>query len=256
MFVKSRISSSPFLLALAGCALVGIADISTSAQTANYCSICNGMQTMCRYPSSAPSKSCQKYVNEPLTAGEIKSLVNRHNELRTRVAEGRETAGNSGPQPPATDMKALAWDPELARVAQRWADQCAENAHDDCRSVDRFYVGQNVVTVMTTGNTFDPIVKLVDPWYNEVKMFNRADVSKYRFESSTGHYTQLVWGQTSSIGCGKVRFYNGARGMNTLRLICNYGPGGNVIGQRIYTAGKTASGCTRGKSKAWPSLCN
>ena len=43
------------------------------------------------------------------------------------------------PQPPASNMMELTWDPELARLAQTLADQCVFS-HEcaDCRRVERF----------------------------------------------------------------------------------------------------------------------
>ncbi len=50
-----------------------------------------------------------------------------HNKLRAAVARGDERrggGGGGGGQPEAANMMSLEWDPELAMVAQRWADQC------------------------------------------------------------------------------------------------------------------------------------
>jgi len=47
-------------------------------------------------------------------------VLNKHNELRRKVAKGLEPRGasGSGPQPKAADMYKLVWDPVLARMAQ------------------------------------------------------------------------------------------------------------------------------------------
>ena len=44
-----------------------------------------------------------------------------HNDLRRKVAKGLETQGANGrgPQPKASDMFQLSWDPVLAASAQR-----------------------------------------------------------------------------------------------------------------------------------------
>ena len=47
------------------------------------------------------------------------AIVNKHNELRIKVANGQETEGVSGAQPPAANMRKLVWNDELAEVAQR-----------------------------------------------------------------------------------------------------------------------------------------
>ena len=46
--------------------------------------------------------------------------MNKHNELRSKVANGLETRGNDGTQPKASNMMELVWNDELAEVAQRY----------------------------------------------------------------------------------------------------------------------------------------
>ena len=49
-----------------------------------------------------------------------------------------------------------------------------------------------------------------------------------------GHYTQLVWAATSSVGCGES-----TDGTNTY-WVCDYAPPGNFNGQRPYEPGGPA----------------
>jgi len=48
-------------------------------------------------------------------------IVEKHNELRRKVAKGLESRGanGSGPQPKAADMFQMSWDPLLAKMSQR-----------------------------------------------------------------------------------------------------------------------------------------
>ena len=46
-------------------------------------------------------------------------IVDKHNELRRKVAKGLEARGLNGGQPKAADMFELVWDPVLAASAQR-----------------------------------------------------------------------------------------------------------------------------------------
>jgi hypothetical protein len=44
-----------------------------------------------------------------------------------------------------------------------------------------------------------------------------------------GHYTQIVWRGTASVGCARVVCDDGC-----VFITCNYYPPGNVVGQRPY----------------------
>merc|ERR1739838_1176384 len=58
-----------------------------------------------------------------------KTLLDKHNELRQKVASGGEAG-----QPGAANMRKLVWDDELATIAQRWTSQCIFE-HDKVRDL-------------------------------------------------------------------------------------------------------------------------
>ena len=141
-----------------------------------YCAIDSG-HTMCvhtvRHTSTAPghlltlqgpSDACAaKTVERDLTEAAKQGLVDKHNELRRKVARGEET---SGPQPAASNMRKLVWNDELAVIAQRWADQCIFD-HDTARQkADGTWVGQNLyirgsnnLKDKETVNTFESLIR-------------------------------------------------------------------------------------------------
>ena len=47
------------------------------------------------------------------------AIVDKHNALRARIANGEETKGVGGGQPSAANMMKMVWSDELAEVAQR-----------------------------------------------------------------------------------------------------------------------------------------
>lgn len=73
-----------------------------------------------------------------------------------------------------------------------------------------------------------------------------------------GHYTQLIWADSSEIGCA-LSYYTsdaGGRKWHHILFACNYGPGGNYIGRPVYKIGKPCSKCTKGKpNKKYRGLC-
>ncbi|XP_057339518.1 venom allergen 5-like [Microplitis mediator] len=189
--------------------------------------------------SPVPAASCGKVISITLTQAEINEILKVHNDGRALVASGCEKRGNPGPQP-AGVIPPLKWDSELAQVAQRWAIQC-KFGHDRCRDVlsikqniaERFQVGQNVAFQTNSRGHEEKLAELVKTWYDEVMGFNSSKVENYPFDLSAGHYTQLVWGDTTIVGCGAIR-YMGRNKWYSTYLVCNYGPTGNWIGQPVY----------------------
>ena len=61
------------------------------------------------------------YQNDQFQADKD-AIVQKHNELRARVANGEETLGQPAGtgQPSASNMRQLVWNDELAAVAQRY----------------------------------------------------------------------------------------------------------------------------------------
>lgn len=74
----------------------------------------------------------------------------------------------------------------------------------------------------------------VDLWGRERERYDYGDPG---FGEETGHFTQLVWKNTTYVGCG--RRLCGTRGWY---LVCEYWPRGNVIGQFGEQVGRQVSG--------------
>merc|ERR1712037_775908 len=51
-----------------------------------------------------------------------------------------------------------------------------------------------------------------------------------------GHFTQLGWADTYMVGCGYSYYDDPKRGLSKL-YVCNYGPGGNLVGDSMYKVG-------------------
>ncbi len=123
----------------------------------------------------------------------------------------------------------LVWDPELAVVAQTWADGCVDNEsptglvdHNADRSSNYpGFVGENIY-----GTSQTPTAQgAVDRW--------AAEAADYDYDSNScsgvcGHYTQVVWATTERLGCG-VSQCAGLQFGGT--IVCNYSPAGNTGGR-------------------------
>jgi hypothetical protein len=124
-------------------------------------------------------------------------------------------------------LPAVTWSVALAKDAAAWAQHLAsidKGQHD--MSV-RGNEGENLWWGTADAFTFS---QMVDFWGNEKKDFKYGtfpDCATSR-GAMIGHYTQVVWKDTKSVGCALAS--NG----KTDYLVCRYSPAGNVIGQKPY----------------------
>lgn len=78
------------------------------------------------------------------------------------------------------------------------------------------------------------VTECVELWGDEQEQYDYGDPD---FSEETGHFTQLVWKNTTAVGCGSRLC--GTRGWY---LVCEYWPRGNVIGQFGEQVGRQVSG--------------
>ena len=118
--------------------------------------------------------------------------VNAHNKFRRRHID-------------TPDVK---WSSTVAASAQQWADTCIWKHSGGP-------YGEN----MAQGG-FSSAEEVVEYWYEEIADY---DFNNPGFSMSTGHFTQVVWKNTTEIGCG----YCSKCG----HYVCQYNPPGNYSGQ-------------------------
>mmetsp|Transcript_78525 Transcript_78525/g.155564 ORF Transcript_78525/g.155564 Transcript_78525/m.155564 type:complete len:343 (-) Transcript_78525:59-1087(-) len=107
------------------------------------------------------------------------------------------------------------------------------------------YVGENLYKVINMKPTG---VDVVDAWYAEIGDYNYGAVgnrcTKERCAGrasppcTLGHFTQVMWARTTEIGCARAQCPGRAK--PTFIALCNYGPGGNIVG-RLPFSGQVAS---------------
>jgi len=120
----------------------------------------------------------------------------------------------------------LRWSARLARGAQAWAETIA--ALDQLRHSGTFGVGENLAMSYGPGWTLERIVGLWGAEKAEFVPGRFPDVSTTGNWKSVGHYTQMVWRDTTRVGCGR------ATNRRAQYLVCWYDPQGNFIGRMPY----------------------
>ncbi len=149
-------------------------------------------------------------------SGDGADYVDAHNAVRAAVVKPTNyPAGQTWePIPPVT------WSASVAATAQAWADHLVASGcvleHDT-----KSGYGENLA--MGTNLAAQGAVNL---WAGEKTAYTYN--ARYQFESSTGHYTQLVWRKSTQIGCGS------ATCDRAVIVCCRYSPPGNTIGQQPY----------------------
>lgn len=138
-------------------------------------------------------------------------------------------AGHNVPRA-ALGLAPLAWDDRLAADADGYAQILARTGTfrhaDQPKGVTR--QGENLFTGTRGAYGYR---EMVDLWVAEKKDFiNRPtpNFSRTARWSDVGHYTQIVWRSTQSVGCAL------ASNATDDYLVCRYAPAGNVWGQAAY----------------------
>jgi len=103
-------------------------------------------------------------------------------------------------------------------------------AHNVNRSMNYpTYVGENIYA--STGSVTN-MTSVVNAWDAEKKDYTLS-TNKCKSGAVCGHYTQLVWANTTRLGCGRAKCENVKY---TNNVVCNYAPGGNYNNVKPYVA--------------------
>ncbi|WP_414619051.1 CAP domain-containing protein [Calothrix sp. CCY 0018] len=143
--------------------------------------------------------------------GMAQEILNAHNSYRSQVG-----------------VSPLTWSNTLASDAQEWANYLSSNRKFE-HSRQRREQGENLW--MGTSRRFS-FTQMVGSWGNEKQHFVNGtfpNVSNTGNWADVGHYTQMVWRNTTQVGCAVV---DGGDG--NARLVCRYSPSGNFTGQSVF----------------------
>jgi pathogenesis-related protein 1 len=191
------------LLTAALAALTGLGCGSTKSQPRG-----TGTAPMA-HPPTASGASCGHH-GDPEPAPLV-GITAAHNAVRCRVS-----------RPSAQTLPPLSWSQPLAAHAQRYADSLARNGCNLQHSQTEH--GENLFG----GSGKNTPAEVVTRWAGEEQCFHYANFPA-SCSCTCGHYTQLVWADTTRLGCGMARCANGSE-----VWVCNYDPAGNYVGSAPY----------------------
>lgn len=148
------------------------------------------------------------------------AIVAAHNKWRAKVGVGK-----------------LSYSTELAQSAQAWANNLQQS--NQCRmrhSKPEGKYGENLywasATLWSDGRREFPKLqpeKAVDSWGSEKLNYNHKNNS-CKPGKMCGHYTQMVWKDTSKVGCAMAVCEDSKEQI----WVCQYQPAGNWVGRKPY----------------------
>jgi len=110
-------------------------------------------------------------------------------------------------------VAAVTWNATSAKYAVNWSSKC-NFAHSGGPT------GENLAAGYANASA------AVDAWGLEREQYNWG---KPGFGEATGHFTQLVWSNTTSVGCGRTNCANKNKTPGWY-VVCEYYPPGNIVG--------------------------
>lgn len=140
-------------------------------------------------------------------------LLTAHNDVRA----------NATPTP-SPALPKMRWSDSAATLAQDWAARCVFE-HRDPNDL-----GENLAVFSQAGV---PPTDVVDLWAAEAADYDYGK-NDCAAGAQCGHYTQIVWRDSTGVGCG-VADCDDVAGFGPGSLwVCNYDPPGNFIGEQPY----------------------
>ncbi|MOA13660.1 Cysteine-rich secretory protein family protein [compost metagenome] len=168
---------------------------------ARYLPLCVASLLLLASAPAAPSANGTR-----LAPTEVKTLLREHNRVRADVG-----------------VRPLQWSPQVARSAQHWADHLADSS---CRM--RHSRGSGYGENLYTGTAdYYGVKDAALAWAREKRLYRGGVLKRYDWAPS-GHYTQMVWGDTRRLGCGISECDD------RMIVVCHYEPKGNYLGRAPY----------------------
>lgn len=148
------------------------------------------------------------------TAAHQATLLTEHNVARAAVGVGP-----------------LTWSPTVAASAQSWADTLGRTRGCKMQHSQETGYGENLAWAWTSQNSapLDP-ADAVRRWVDEQADYD-YDTNSCVAGAVCGHYTQVVWADSTQVGCGVAVCTDDGFAQV---WVCQYNPPGNWVGEQPY----------------------
>ncbi|KHJ80542.1 SCP-like protein [Oesophagostomum dentatum] len=172
------------------------------------------------------------------------TFLDKHNELRSKVARGLERDGAGGYAPKASKMLKMVYDCDIENSAMKNAQQCVFE-HSDLDDL-----GENIfMTSVLKYDKHKAAEEAAESWWSELQEYGVGKSNKFTDRAQqAGHYTQMAWETSYKLGCAVQHC------SDMTYVVCEYGPAGNWMDELIYSTGEPCSEC-KGKCSKDEGLC-
>ena len=124
----------------------------------------------------------------------------------------------------------LKWSLSLSKDAAKWAAQMAEEDkmyHSENHT--RSSQGENLFSTTAT-DSITPARRASQLWYDEIKLYTYSTILSGENDFyQIGHYTQMVWKNTTEVGMAMAVSNSGKT-----YIVARYSPSGNFRGEYPY----------------------
>ncbi len=103
-----------------------------------------------------------------------------------------------------------------------WSDKLAKSAENFVNTCPTGHSGMGYGENIFFASASFPLENVMEKWYEEEKIYN---YNHPRFSHHTGHFTQIVWKDTTEIGCA---YKADCSGKWQHIWVCHYNPKGNI----------------------------
>ncbi|XGW02531.1 hypothetical protein V3C99_014513 [Haemonchus contortus] len=182
-------------------------------------------------PAGVPNAGSCPHLNNGMTDEARKMFVDKHNEYRSLIAQGKAKGKPGQFAPKAARMLKVSYDCDVEANTMEWAKSCTFG-YNVAAIVKRW--GNNVNLLPKTNNKTEAAAMSVEAWFSDLQKYGVPEKNVYTMSIYTtlSKYSQLAWQSSNKIGCVVVPCWN-----SWTVVACEYNPGGDLLNQLIYDEG-------------------